>query len=157
MKALSKGRFNKEIAPDEVRAVLAAEVERVLSPVAKPLELAGTQRPHVILVVGVNGTGKTTTIGKMAKKFIAEGKSVTIAAGDTFRAAAIDQLKVWGERTGAEVIARNVGARVALGHLDEPRTDPDVRAPLPEPLVTGRPVLLRLGALVTVGRAPPVV
>lgn len=108
--ALSKGRFNKEIAPDEVRAVLAAEVERVLSPVAKPLELAGTQRPHVILVVGVNGTGKTTTIGKMAKKFIAEGKSVTIAAGDTFRAAAIDQLKVWGERTGAEVIARNVGA-----------------------------------------------
>lgn len=108
--ALSKGRFNKEIAPDEVRAVLAAEVERVLSPVAKPLVLPGTKRPHVILVVGVNGTGKTTTIGKMAKKFIAEGKSVTIAAGDTFRAAAIDQLKVWGERTGAEVIARNVGA-----------------------------------------------
>lgn len=108
--ALSKGRFNKEIAPDEVRAVLAAEVERVLSPVAKPLVLPGTKRPHVILVVGVNGTGKTTTIGKMAKKFIAEGKSVTIAAGDTFRAAAIDQLKVWGERTGAEVISRAVGA-----------------------------------------------
>jgi fused signal recognition particle receptor len=108
--ALSKGRFNKEIAPDEVRAVLAAEVERVLSPVAKPLVLPGTKRPHVILVVGVNGTGKTTTIGKMAKKFIAEGKAVTIAAGDTFRAAAIDQLKVWGERTGAEVVARNVGA-----------------------------------------------
>lgn len=108
--ALSKGRFNKEIAPDEVRAVLAAEVERVLAPVAVPLVLPGTKRPHVILVVGVNGTGKTTTIGKMAKKFIAEGKTVTIAAGDTFRAAAIDQLKVWGERTGAEVIARNVGA-----------------------------------------------
>ena len=108
--ALSKGRFNKEIAPDEVRAVLAAEVERVLSPVAKPLVLPGIKRPHVILVVGVNGTGKTTTIGKMAKKFIGEGKAVTIAAGDTFRAAAIDQLKVWGERTGAEVIARNVGA-----------------------------------------------
>jgi fused signal recognition particle receptor len=108
--ALSKGRFNKEIAPEEVRAVLAAEVERVLEPVAKPLVVAGDKRPHVILVVGVNGTGKTTTIGKMAKKFIAEGKSVTIAAGDTFRAAAIDQLKVWGERTGAEVIARSVGA-----------------------------------------------
>jgi len=108
--ALSKGRFNKEIAPDEVRAVLAAEVERVLIPVAKPLVVSGGKRPHVILVVGVNGTGKTTTIGKMAKKFIAEGKSVTIAAGDTFRAAAIDQLKVWGERTGAEVISRAVGA-----------------------------------------------
>lgn len=108
--ALSKGRFNKEIAPDEVRAVLAAEVERVLTPVAQPLAIQSQHRPHVILVVGVNGTGKTTTIGKMAKKFIAEGKTVTIAAGDTFRAAAIDQLKVWGERTGAEVIARNVGA-----------------------------------------------
>ncbi|MDX2205509.1 MAG: signal recognition particle-docking protein FtsY [Hyphomicrobiaceae bacterium] len=108
--ALSKGRFNKEIAPEEVRAVLAAEVERVLKPVAQPLEVAPANRPHVILVVGVNGTGKTTTIGKMAKKLVAEGKSVTIAAGDTFRAAAIDQLKVWGERTGAEVIARSVGA-----------------------------------------------
>lgn len=108
--ALSKGRFNKEIAPDEVRAVLAAEVERVLTPVAQPLAIVPGHRPHVILVVGVNGTGKTTTIGKMAKKFIAEGKTVTIAAGDTFRAAAIDQLKVWGERTGAEVIARTVGA-----------------------------------------------
>ena len=108
--ALSKGRFNKEIAPEEVRAVLAAEVEHVLTPVAKPLALKGDHRPHVLLVVGVNGTGKTTTIGKMAKKFISEGKTVTIAAGDTFRAAAIDQLKVWGERTGAEVIARNVGA-----------------------------------------------
>ncbi|RTL73236.1 MAG: signal recognition particle-docking protein FtsY [Hyphomicrobiales bacterium] len=108
--ALSKGRFNKEIAPDEVRAVLAAEVERVLTPVAHPLVIGAQHRPHVILVVGVNGTGKTTTIGKMAKKFIAEGRTVTIAAGDTFRAAAIDQLKVWGERTGAEVIARSVGA-----------------------------------------------
>ena len=108
--ALSKGRFNKEIAPDEVRAVLAAEVERVLAPVATPLALDASLSPHVILVVGVNGTGKTTTIGKLARKFIAEGKTVTIAAGDTFRAAAIDQLKVWGERTGAEVIARAVGA-----------------------------------------------
>ena len=108
--ALSKGRYNKEIAPDEVRAVLAAEVERVLAPVAKPLRLEGDHRPHVILVVGVNGTGKTTTIGKLAQRFVQEGKKVTLAAGDTFRAAAIDQLQIWGERAGAEVVARGVGA-----------------------------------------------
>ena len=108
--ALSKGRYNKEIAPAEVRAVLADEVERVLTPVAKPLLLEGDHRPHVILVVGVNGTGKTTTIGKLAQRFVQEGKKVTLAAGDTFRAAAIDQLEIWGERTGAEVVARGVGA-----------------------------------------------
>ncbi len=108
--ALAKGRYNKEIAPDEVRAVLAAEVERVLAPVAKPLQLEGDHRPHVILVVGVNGTGKTTTIGKLAQRFAQDGKKVTLAAGDTFRAAAIDQLKIWGERTGAEVVARGVGS-----------------------------------------------
>ena len=108
--ALAKGRYNKEIAPDEVRAVLAAEVERTLTPVAKPLRLDGDHRPHVILVVGVNGTGKTTTIGKLAHKLVGEGKKVTLAAGDTFRAAAVEQLKIWGERAGAEVIARAVGA-----------------------------------------------
>jgi len=108
--ALAKGRFNKEIAPAEVRSVLAAEVERTLAPVAKPLRVEGGPSPHVILVVGVNGTGKTTTIGKLAHKLIGEGKKVTLAAGDTFRAAAVDQLKIWGERTGAEVVARAVGA-----------------------------------------------
>ena len=108
--ALAKGRFDKEIEPAEVRAVLAAEVERTLAPVAKPLLLEGAHRPHVILVVGVNGTGKTTTIGKLAHKMIGEGKKVTLAAGDTFRAAAVDQLKIWGERSGAEVVARAVGA-----------------------------------------------
>lgn len=108
--ALAKGRYNKEIAPDEVRAVLAAEVERVLTPVAKPLRLEGDHRPHVILVVGVNGTGKTTTIGKLAQRFAQEGKKVTLAAGDTFRAAATQQLKIWGERTGAPVVARETGA-----------------------------------------------
>jgi len=108
--ALSKGRFNKEIAPEEVRAVLAAEVERVLAPVAMPLQIQGADRPHVILVVGVNGTGKTTTIGKLAHQLAQQGKKVTLAAGDTFRAAAIDQLEIWGERSGAEVIARGVGA-----------------------------------------------
>ena len=96
---LGEGRFEKAIAPDEVKAILAGEIEKVLAPVAKPLEV--TARPFVILVAGVNGSGKTTTIGKLAARFRAEGKSVMLVAGDTFRAAAIDQLKIWGERTGA--------------------------------------------------------
>ena len=107
---LSKGRYEKGIAPEDVRRVLAEEVERVLTPVAQTLELNAAARPHVILVVGVNGAGKTTTIGKMAAKFAAEGKKVMLAAGDTFRAAAIDQLKIWADRTGSAVIARDVGA-----------------------------------------------
>jgi fused signal recognition particle receptor len=111
--ALSKSRYQKGIAPEDVRAVLAAEVERALAPVAKPLEISGTHKPHVILVVGVNGTGKTTTIGKLAQRFVREGKKVTLAAGDTFRAAAIDQLKIWGTRTGAEVVAGAVGSDAA--------------------------------------------
>ncbi len=110
---VAKGRYNKEIAPEEVRAVLGAEVAGVLEPMARPLELDGAKRPHVILVVGVNGTGKTTTIGKLAYRFAGEGKSVILAAGDTFRAAAIDQLKIWGERADAPVVARDVGADAA--------------------------------------------
>ena len=111
--ALAKGRHNREISPEEVNAVLAAEVARTLAPVAKPLQIEGDNRPHVILVVGVNGTGKTTTIGKIAHRLVNEGKTVVLAAGDTFRAAAIDQLKIWGERTRAEVVARDVGADAA--------------------------------------------
>lgn len=111
--ALSRGRFEKEISLQDVRAVLAAEVERVLAPVAKPLVLEGDRRPHVILVVGVNGTGKTTTIGKLAHRFVAEGQKVILAAGDTFRAAAAEQLQIWGERTGAEVLVRETGADAA--------------------------------------------
>ncbi|MFT3732665.1 MAG: signal recognition particle-docking protein FtsY [Hyphomicrobium sp.] len=107
--AIGKGRFEKGISADEVREVLATEVERVLVPVAKPLVIEPSHKPHVIMMVGVNGTGKTTTIGKLATKFKAEGKSVLLAAGDTFRAAAIDQLKVWGERTACPVVARDVG------------------------------------------------
>ncbi len=107
---ISKGRFEKGISADDVREILASEVEAVLAPVAKPLEVSSANRPHVILVVGVNGGGKTTTIGKLAARFRSEGKSVLLAAGDTFRAAAIDQLKVWGERTGCEVIASAVGS-----------------------------------------------
>jgi len=95
---------------DEVKAVVAAEVEKVLAPVAMPLAIDAAQKPFVILVVGVNGSGKTTTIGKLASRFAAEGRKVMLAAGDTFRAAAIEQLKVWGERTGAPVIARAQGS-----------------------------------------------
>ncbi|GJM03605.1 MAG: hypothetical protein DHS20C08_21060 [Rhodomicrobium sp.] len=107
---LAATRYDKEISDEEVKAVLAEEVEAILSPVAQPLVLSGAHKPEILLMVGVNGAGKTTTIGKYAQKFRAEGKSVMMAAGDTFRAAAIDQLKVWGERTGAQVIARDVGA-----------------------------------------------
>jgi fused signal recognition particle receptor len=111
--ALAKGRFNKEVSVEEVRAVLAAEVERVLQPLAKPLGVRAEHRPHVILVVGVNGTGKTTTIGKLARRFAEEGRKVTLAAGDTFRAAAVEQLTIWGERGGAEVVAGPIGGDAA--------------------------------------------
>lgn len=108
--AIAKGRYDKGLSPEDVKAVLASEVERVLGPVAKPLSIDPVRKPHVILVVGVNGTGKTTTIGKLAEQFRGQGKSVMMAAGDTFRAAAIEQLKIWGERTGAPVVARAVGS-----------------------------------------------
>jgi fused signal recognition particle receptor len=111
--ALRAGRFDKEISDDEVKSVLAEEIARVLAPVAMPLAIDASRRPHVVLVVGVNGTGKTTTIGKLAAKLRAEGKSVVLAAGDTFRAAAIEQLKIWGERTGAAVVAGAQGADAA--------------------------------------------
>ncbi len=107
---LRRDRFDRDIAPEEVRAILAAEVEKVLSPVALPLAVDGAQKPFVILMVGVNGSGKTTTIGKLASLFRAQGKSVMLAAGDTFRAAAIEQLQVWGQRTGAPVITRPAGS-----------------------------------------------
>src|SRR5215469_7144448 len=96
--AVGEGRYDKSISADEVKAVVAAEVEKVLAPVAKPLTIDQARKPFVILVIGVNGSGKTTTIGKLAAKFSSEGRKVMLAAGDTFRAAAIEQLKVWGER-----------------------------------------------------------
>lgn len=108
--ALTKERFDKTISANEVRAVLAGEVERVLTPVACPLQIDTEQKPFVILMVGVNGSGKTTTIGKMAQKFANEGHEVMLAAGDTFRAAAIEQLQIWGQRTGAPVVVREAGA-----------------------------------------------
>lgn len=110
---LSDGRYDKEISPEEVREILSEEVERVLAPVAEPLDLGGPKKPHVVLMVGVNGTGKTTTIGKLSKILREDGKTVMLAAGDTFRAAAVEQLKIWGQRTGAEVISRDTGADAA--------------------------------------------
>ena len=111
--AVGKGRYEKGISPDEVRAILATEVEKALEPVAKPLEIDTTKKPFVILTVGVNGAGKTTTLGKLSSKFRAEGRSVMLAAGDTFRAAAIEQLNVWGARTGTPVISGAQGADAA--------------------------------------------
>lgn len=111
--ALAASRYGKDVSDAEVRAVMAMEVEKVLGPVAKPLELDLSHKPHVILVVGVNGTGKTTTIGKLAAKLTEGGLSVMLAAGDTFRAAAIEQLKIWGERTNSPVIATKLGADAA--------------------------------------------
>ncbi len=108
--ALGKSRYDKGISAEDVREVLAEEVKRVLEPVARPLVIDPARRPHVLLMVGVNGTGKTTTIGKLAARFRAEGKSVMLAAGDTFRAAAVAQLQVWGERTGAPVVTGAEGA-----------------------------------------------
>jgi fused signal recognition particle receptor len=106
---MGEGRYRNL---DDATAVLIAEVEKVLTPVATPLAVTGA-KPFVVLVVGVNGSGKTTTIGKLAARFRAEGKSVMLAAGDTFRAAAIEQLKIWGTRVGAPVIAREQGSDAA--------------------------------------------
>lgn len=110
---LAEGRYDKEIAPEEVKTLLAEIIAERLEPVAKPLEINAEAKPHVILMVGVNGSGKTTTIGKLAQQYANEGKHVMLAAGDTFRAAAVEQLKVWGERTAAEVVARDIGADAA--------------------------------------------
>jgi fused signal recognition particle receptor len=106
-------RVEKGIEPDEVRQILAAEVERVLEPVARPLEIDESKRPFVVLVVGVNGSGKTTTIAKLTARWRGEGKSVILAAGDTFRAAAVEQLKHWGGKLDAEVVSGKEGADAA--------------------------------------------
>ena len=123
---LRQTRYNKEITPDEVREALAEEVTKILRPVAVPLTIDPTHKPHVILMVGVNGTGKTTTIGKLAHRLQAEGKSVMLAAGDTFRAAAIEQLQIWGARTNCPVVSSKVGADpagLAFDALDRARAD----------------------------------
>jgi fused signal recognition particle receptor len=108
-KAIGHGRYDKDVGVEEVKAVLAAEIERALTPYARPLEIDTGKKPFVILVVGVNGSGKTTTIGKLAARFSSNGHSVLLAAGDTFRAAAIEQLRIWGERIHCPVIAHEQG------------------------------------------------
>jgi fused signal recognition particle receptor len=110
---LGRERFGKEVTDEEVRAAFADDIAEILQPVAMPLVLDTARRPHVVLVVGVNGSGKTTTIAKLANLYKREGRKVMLAAGDTFRAAAVEQLKVWGERAGVPVIAKDTGADAA--------------------------------------------
>ena len=106
---IAEGRFGKRLSTEEIKQLLAAEIARIMEPVAKPMPLYPTT-PQVVLVVGVNGSGKTTTIGKLASQFRAAGKKVVIAAGDTFRAAAVEQLQVWGERAGVPVLTAPEGS-----------------------------------------------
>ncbi len=110
VKSLADHRFAGELDEAGVRGAMAAEIEKILAPVARPFAPDPARRPHVVLVVGVNGSGKTTTIGKLAERLVREGRHVVLAACDTFRAAAVSQLRIWGERTGARVIAGAAGA-----------------------------------------------
>jgi len=111
--ALRRTRFGQEVSPEEIRGALADEVVRLVEPVMKPLRLDPGKKPFVILVVGVNGSGKTTTIGKLARQYKDAGHRVVLAAGDTFRAAAVEQLQIWGDRTGSPVVVRPHGADAA--------------------------------------------
>lgn len=125
---ISQRRFASDVPETDIRSALAEDVAAILGPVARSLdEMARpASGPQVILVVGVNGTGKTTTIGKLAQRLREQGSSVTMAAADTFRAAAIDQLKLWGERTGATVVAQAMGtdpAAIAFDALTQARAD----------------------------------
>ncbi len=122
---IAEGRFGKRISTPELRSALAIEIARILGPVARPMPLY-PQKPQVVLVVGVNGSGKTTTIGKLASQFKMAGKSVVIAAGDTFRAAAVEQLQVWGERAGVPVLTAPEGsdpASLAFDALTKAQAD----------------------------------
>ena len=110
---LASERYGKDVTGADVSRIMSSEITKVLAPVAKPLELDLSHKPHVILVVGVNGTGKTTTIGKLAAKLSGAGLKVMLAAGDTFRAAAIEQLKIWAERTGSDIVSSKLGADAA--------------------------------------------
>lgn len=110
---LKRDRFDKEVSDEEVRETLAEVICETLQPLEKPLQLTGTDGPHVILFVGVNGSGKTTTLGKIAVKLKREGRDPILVAGDTFRAAAIEQVAVWGERAKSPVIKRAIGADAA--------------------------------------------
>ena len=123
--AIAKTKFDKEVTEDEIKRALADEMTTILDTVVAPLTINPTNKPHVVLVCGVNGSGKTTTIGKLANQFKSEGKSVMLVAGDTFRAAAVEQLQIWGERSGCEVISgKHVGdaAGLVYGAYEEAKT-----------------------------------
>ena len=123
---LRRTRFGQEVSPEEIRGALAAEIARLVEPVAKPLRCDPAKKPFVILVVGVNGSGKTTTIGKLARQYRDDGRRVVLAAGDTFRAAAVEQLQIWGQRTGCRVVTRAHGADaagLAYDAIEEARTE----------------------------------
>jgi fused signal recognition particle receptor len=111
--ALRRTRFNQQVSPEEVRTALAEQVIRLIEPVTRPLRIDRGRKPFVILVIGVNGSGKTTTIAKLAKQYRDAGMRVVLAAGDTFRAAAVEQLQIWGERTGCAVVAGPAGSDAA--------------------------------------------
>ena len=122
---IAEGRFGKKLSTQEIKTLLSDEIARIMEPVAKPMPLYA-QKPQVVLVVGVNGSGKTTTIGKLASQFRDAGKSVVIAAGDTFRAAAVEQLQVWGERAGVPVLIAPEGsdpASLAFDAIEKARTE----------------------------------
>ena len=124
--SLADRRFEPDVPEETVRAALADDIAEILEPVAQPLVIDTDHKPHVVLVCGVNGSGKTTTIGKLAKQFKEDGKSVMIAAGDTFRAAAVEQLQVWGERSGCPVIVGREGgdaAALAYSALEQAKAE----------------------------------
>ena len=127
--AVGKDRHDKEVTAEEIRAIVADEISKVLAPVARPLVIDATKKPFVVLMVGVNGAGKTTTAAKIAARAQGEGRTVMLAAGDTFRAAAVEQLKVWGQRLGAPVVSTKIGgdaaglAYEALARAKEEKTD----------------------------------
>jgi fused signal recognition particle receptor len=123
--SLAATRFNKEVTEEEVRTALADDIAKILEPVAEPLTIDPGRKPHVVLVVGVNGSGKTTTIGKLAQHYSGQGLNVMLAAGDTFRAAAVEQLQIWGQRAGCPVVTGKPGgdaAGLAFDALQAART-----------------------------------
>ena len=124
--AFRSSRFGKEVTEQEIKDALAEEIAEILKPVAQPLVIDRAKKPHVVLVVGVNGTGKTTTIGKLAQLYREQGMSSMLVAGDTFRAAAVEQLQVWGQRAGVPVItapANSDAAGLAFDALTRARAD----------------------------------
>ena len=125
---LKRTRFDKEVTDEEVRGAFADDIADILAPVAQSLAIDSAKKPHVVLVVGVNGSGKTTTIGKMARQFTEEGRKVMIAAGDTFRAAAVEQLRIWGDRSKVPVIARETGADAAVLAFEALKAAQDAQA-----------------------------